>query len=297
MGGHVKMSTFAQIIVDGMAMGMIYVLLASGVNLIISISGILLIAYGQFYMVGAYILWAMIVLAKVNFFIALCVATLVPAIIGGIIYRLIFHRIQIMDRQFLNGIVAAIGLTLIMAQGVLLAFGTSSRGVGTVFTGILQSGDIRITLEKLVIILLGIVVLLALHFMLQRTNTGRAMRAVSFNPDVAALQGVNSSRTYLLTMAIGCGLAGFAGGAMSPAFAISPDMGSITLLILLVVMLGGIGSMVGAILAGLILGLTLSFGQYFIGTGVSQIIFFAVVGLIVFFRPGGLLGQNTDITV
>jgi branched-chain amino acid transport system permease protein len=290
-------STLAQLIVDGLAMGMVYVLLASGINLIIAISGILLIAYGEFYMLGAYILWSLMVLLNIPFFAALFITTLVLFILGGIIYRLIFHRIQIMNRQFLNGIVAAIGLTLVMAQGAILAFGTSARGVQTVFPGILKLAGISISFQKVVLILLGILVLLILHFVLQKTNVGRAMRAVSFNPDVATLQGVNSRRIYLITMALACGLAGFAGGVMAPAFAISPEMGSVTLLILLVVMLGGIGSMVGVILAGIILGTTLSFGQYYIGTGVSQILFFAVVGLIIFFRPGGLLGQNTDITV
>ncbi len=290
-----SISTLAQLVVDGLAMGLVYVLLASGINLIIDISGILFIAYGQFYMIGAYILFALVVLLKVPFFVALCVATIMPAILGGIIYRLIFHRIRLMDRQFLNGIVAAVGLMLLIGQAGLLAFGTSSRGVGTVFKGMLKLGGISVSFEKLVLILLGVAVLLGLHVILQKTNVGRAMRAVSFSPDIAALQGINSNAIYLLSMAIGCGLAGFSGGIMAPVFALYPEMGSITLLILLVVMLGGIGSMPGAILAGLILGVTLSFGQYFLGSGLAQILFFAVVGLILFFRPGGLLGEDAEI--
>jgi branched-chain amino acid transport system permease protein len=289
------MSTLAQLVVDGLAMGLVYVLLASGINLIIDISGVLFIAYGQFYMIGAYILFALVVLLRLPFFVALCVATIMPAILGGIIYRLIFHRIRLMDRQFLNGIVAAVGLMLLIGQAGLLAFGTSSRGVGTVFKGMLKLGGISVSFEKLVLIVLGVTVLLALHVILQKTNVGRAMRAVSFSPDIAALQGINSNAIYLLSMAIGCGLAGFSGGIMAPVFALYPEMGSITLLILLVVMLGGIGSMPGAILAGMILGVTLSFGQYFLGSGLAQILFFAVVGIILFFRPGGLLGEDAEI--
>lgn len=289
-----SMSTLAQLVVDGLAMGLVYVLLASGINLIIDVSGVLFIAYGQFYMIGAYILFALVVLLKVPFFIALCVATIVPAMLG-IIYKLIFHRIRLMDRQFLNGIVAAVGLMLLIGQAALLSFGTSSRGVGTVFKGMLKLGGVSVSFEKLVLILLGVAVLLWLHVGLQKTNVGRAMRAVSFNPDIAALQGINSNAIYLLSMAIGCGLAGFSGGIMAPVFALYPEMGSITLLILLVVMLGGVGSMPGAILAGLILGITLSFGQYFLGSGLAQILFFAVVGLILFFRPGGLFGEDAEI--
>jgi len=287
-------SILAQLVVDGLAMGLVYVLLASGFNLIIGISGILFLAYGQFYMLGAYILWGLMVLFKVPFFISLCVATAVSGILGGITYRLIFQRILSMKRQFLNGIVAALGLLLLIGQAALLGFGTSSRGVGSVFTGILEAGGIRISVERLVLIILALAVLLGLHLLLQRTNIGRGMRAVSFAPDIAALQGVNPGRTFLVAMIVGCALAGFAGGIMAPVFAVSPGMGAIVLLILLVVMLGGVGSMPGAIIAGLILGLTLSFGQYFIGTGLVQILFFAVIGFIVFFRPGGLLGQPTE---
>jgi branched-chain amino acid transport system permease protein len=284
----------AQLIVNGLGIGMVYVLLASGFNLIIAISGILFLAYGQFYMLGAYILWGLMTLFGVPFFISLCVATVVPAILGGIIYKLVFQRIQSMKRQFLNSIVAALGLMLLIGQAALLGFGTSSRGLSSVFPGMLTFAGVSISFEKVVLIVLALVVLLGVHFFIRNTNAGRAMRAVSFNPDVAALQGVNAKRIYLVVMALGCALAGFAGGIMAPVFAVSPAMGEIVLLIFLVVLLGGIGSMLGSIIAGLILGLTLSFGQYFIGSGVAQILFFAVIGLIIFFRPGGLFGQLTE---
>jgi branched-chain amino acid transport system permease protein len=292
-----SMAVVAQLFVDGLAMGLVYVLLASGFNLIVDISGVLFIAYGQFYMIGAYTLYVLKVMLKVPFFVSLAIATFVSAVLGGVIYRLVFHRIRAMDRQFLNGIVAAVGFMLLIGQAILLGFGTASRGVGTAFKGMLKLGGVNLSVEKLVLIVLGVAVLLGLHLILQKTNVGRAMRAVSFSADVSELQGISSDRVYLLAMAIGCGLAGFSGGVMAPIFAVFPEMGSIALLILLVVMLGGIGSMPGAILAGLILGTTLSFGQYFLGAGLAQILFFAVVGVILFIRPGGLLGEDTEIQI
>lgn len=284
----------AQLVVDGLGMGLVYVLLASGINLIIAISGILFIAYGQFYMLGAYITWALMVLFRIPFLVSLGIATIVPAFLGGLIYRLVFHRIQAMERRFLNGIVASVGLMMLIGQAALLAFGTSSRGIAPVFSGVLKVGGVRLPVEKVVLIVLALAVLAALHLLLKRSNVGRAMRAVSFDAEKAALQGVNCNRTYIAAMVIGCGLAGFAGGAMAPIFAVSPLMGMITLVVLLVVILGGIGSMTGAIVAGLILGLTLSFGQYFIGSGIAQMLFFVVIGLVLFFRPGGLFGQPGD---
>lgn len=187
---------------------------------------------------------------------------------------------------------------MIIAQAALLAFGTEARGMPSIFPGIVNIGGITISVEKIVLVALTLAVLIGLNIFLQKTNSGRAMRAVSFNADVAALQGVSANMTCLATMAVGCGLAGFAGGLMAPVFALSPGMGAITIFVLFVVMLGGIGSMVGAILAGLILGMTLSFGQFFIGSGLSQILFFVVIFIILYFRPGGLLGKaEADIPI
>jgi len=296
-------SVLGQLVIDGLAMGVVYVLLASGFNLILSTPRILFIAYGECYMLGAYIVWYLMVPYNLPFFVALPAAMIATAILGGIIYRLIFQHIQYKERQFLTNIVASIGLMMLMAQGAFFVFGTESRGLPSVFSGMLNIGDVRISVEKLVLIVLTLAVLIGLHLFLQKTKVGRAMRAVSFSADVAALQGVNPTVTYMATMMVGCALAGFAGGIMAPVFALSPTMGGITLLVLLVVMLGGIGSMPGAILAGLILGLTLSFGQFFgsdigayigargSGGGLAQIFFFIVIGVILFFRPGGLLGQ------
>jgi branched-chain amino acid transport system permease protein len=186
---------------------------------------------------------------------------------------------------------------MLMSQATLFVVGTEARGIPSVIRGIIDVGGVRISYEKVMLIVLTLAVLVGLHLLLQKTKIGRAMRAVSFNSDVAALQGVNADLVYLGTMAVGCALAGFAGGVMAPVFAVSPKMGGVTLLIILVVMLGGVGSMPGAIFSGLILGLTLSFGQYFLESGVAQIIFFAVIAIILFFKPGGLFGQAQQISL
>ena len=291
------MSIFIQLIVDGLTMGLVYVLLASGFNLIIGISGIMFIAYGEFYMLGAWIIWGLMVPLNVPFFPALLTASIAPAILGAVVYRFIFRYIQFTEMQFLTSIVAAMGLMLLMSQTTLFIVGTESRGIPSVFQGIIDVGGVRISYEKVVLIGLTLAVLIGLHLLLQKTKIGRAMRAVSFDPDVAALQGVNSNLVYMGTMAVGCALAGFAGGVMAPVFAVSPKMGGVTLLILLVVMLGGVGSMPGAIVSGLILGMLLSFGQYFFESGIAQILFFAVIAVILFFKPGGLFGKAHQITL
>ena len=150
-------------------------------------------------------------------------------------------------------------------------------------------------MEKCVLILLSLSMALVLYIILQMTNVGRGMRAVSFRADVASLQGVNANRTYLVTMMLGCAISGFAGGVMGPVFGITPWMGTIMLPLIFIVVLGGAGSMVGSVVGGLIFGMTTSFGDYFIGTGVAQIVLYAIIGIIIFFRPGGLFGHEEEM--
>ena len=284
-----------QLIVNGLGMGLIYVLLAVGFNLILSIPRIFFIAYGEFYLLGAYVTWAMMARWKQPFLLSLILAVLVPALLGAITYRLIFQRIQYSERRFLANAAAAIGLMMVLKQAALLVFGTESRGLPSVFPGILKFAGVTISVEKVVLILFALAVALGLYFILQKTNVGRAMRAVSFRADVASLQGVNPNRMYLATMVLGCAISGFAGGIMAPVFAISPSMGAVILPVMFIIMLGGTGSMLGAVVGGLILGMTIAFGQYFIGSGVAQIILYAVIGIIIFFRPGGLFGQAEEM--
>jgi len=282
---------FGQLIIDGIVTGLVYVILAVGLVLILSVSRIFFIAYGQFYMLGAYIVWGSLALLRIPYFIGLLMAVIATSILGLLCYQFIFRYIQYRGGQFLANIVAAIGLMMIMGQGGLLVFGTIARSVPPIFPGILSIANISIPIEKLVLVILTLVIAIAAFFIYEKMKIGRAMRAVSLNPEAATLQGVKTSMVYLATMGFGCALAGFGGGVMAPVYVIYPEMGSnIILSVLLVIMLGGMGSMLGAVLGGLVLGITLVFGQYFLGS-MAQIFLFIVIGIIIFFRPGGLLGK------
>jgi len=285
----------AQLLVNGLGMGLVYVLLAVGFNLILSVPRVLFIAYGEFYMLGAYVVWGMLVLRNQHFFLSLIMAALVPAILGAASYKSIFQRIQRTERRFLTNVAAAIGLMMVLRQAAVLAFGSESRGLPSVYSGMISFVGIRISTEKVVLILLSLAVAVGVYVILQKTNVGRGMRAVSFRADVASLQGVNANRTYMATMALGCAICGFAGGVMAPVFGISPWMGTILLPIIFIVVLGGAGSMLGSVLGGLIFGMTTAFGDYFIGSGVAQIGLYALIGIVIFFKPGGLFGHEEEM--
>jgi branched-chain amino acid transport system permease protein len=151
---------------------------------------------------------------------------------------------------------------------------------------------VNISMDKLLLMVLAVGVTLLLFLFYAKTRLGRAMRAVSFLPETASLQGINTKGICLACVGIGTALASFAGGIIAPGYGIFPEMGdNIILNVLLIAMLGGIDSLIGAILGGLIVGLILSFGQYYLGASV-QILLFIIIGVIIFFRPGGLLGSR-----
>lgn len=152
------MTLFFQLIVDGMSMGLIYVILAAGLVLILSVSRIFFIAYGQFYMQGAYVVWACSTILGFPFSLSLLLAVLTSTVLALICYRLIFHYIQYMERQFLAMIVAAIGLMMVLGQAGPVLFGTSPRGVETVFPGMIHMAGVNISMEKLVLGILAVVV-------------------------------------------------------------------------------------------------------------------------------------------
>jgi branched-chain amino acid transport system permease protein len=123
------------------------------------------------------------------------------------------------------------------------------------------------------------------------------MRAVSLSPEASSLQGVYSDRVLLMTLGMGCALAGFAGGLLAPNYGINPAMGNEVLwTVMLMCMLGGIDSLPGAVVAGILIGQILSFGQYYLGSTV-QICVFLIIGITLYFRPNGLMGRGIDVGI
>jgi branched-chain amino acid transport system permease protein len=290
-------TTISQLITDGISMGIVYVILSAGLVLIMSVSGIFFMAYGQFYMIGAFTTWAGIALFKLPFYVAILISIFITTILGLLSYRYVFKYVQNVKRQFLAVVVCAVGLMWILGQVGLLIFGTVPRTIPPIFPGILMFQGVSVPIDKLILTLLAIIVTLVLFLVYEKTNIGKVVQAVAFNPEAAALHGIEPNNVYLAVMGIGGALAGFAGGIIAPTYSVSPDMGNnIILTLMLIVMLGGMDSLMGAIPAGLILGLTLSFGQYFI-QGNAQILLYIVIGIIIFIRPNGLLGHGAQMKV
>ena len=286
-----------QLIFDGFAMGLVFVILACGLVLITSVCRILFMAYGLFYTIGAYTTWSCIEYLSLPYAAALLVGLVASGMLGIVCYVLVLHRLQKLEGGFLATLIASMGLLMLLNQGSIHLFGTQMRSIPPFFPGILDLGGITITYSKVFLIGLSIATTLLLFVIYEKTAVGRSMRAVSFMPEGAALQGMNSTRIYVITMGLGTALAGFAGGAIAPAYSISPDMGAnVVWTVLLMMMLGGMDSLLGAVIGGVVIGQILSFGQYYIGSSV-QIVVLVFVGLILYFKPTGLLGRGIDIGI
>jgi len=286
-----------QLIFDGFAMGLVFVILATGIVLTACVNKIIFLAYGMFYTIGAYITWYIVHYLQFPYFLSLLIGVLGAGLIGVLSYVLIFSRLRDIEGGFLATLIASMGLQMALSQGGLLIFGTVPRSIPTVFHGTFNPLGINISVDKLVLIIAGILVCVVLFLVYEKTRLGRSMRAVAFVPEAAALQGMNSNLVCLITMGIACAIAGIAGGLLAPSYGINPQMGnSIIWTVMLMVMLGGMDSLLGAVFGGIVIGQMLSFGQFYIG-GTVQIVIFIIIGIILYFKPNGLMGRGIDIGV
>jgi branched-chain amino acid transport system permease protein len=296
------MSVILQLAFDGLTIGLIYVILAAGLVLILGVTEIFFVAYGQFFMWGAYIAWYAVEKVALpytwlSYVVGLLIAMVITTVFGLLSYMLIFRRMQYMEGRFLVTVTGALGLSLILGQAVQVIFGTQPKSIPGVFTQAWTAGGVHIELKKLVLIGIGVLVTLGLFWVYEKTRVGRAMRAVSLNSDVAALHGINPTRTFLLVMGLGCALAGLAGALYTPAYNASSGMATYVIAnVLLMTMLGGMDSLLGAVVGGLVVGEVLSFGQYYFKQ-MSIVYLFLIIGVVIYFRPNGLLGHRTDLGV
>jgi branched-chain amino acid transport system permease protein len=295
------LALFFQLFVNALAMGLLYVLIVLGIDVIMRVTNLVNFAHGQFFMVGAYVFFYSFMSLQLHFVLGLVLAGVALFIVGGICYALIFYRVQ---RDFKPGqnfiyqmtmsAMASLGLMMVLSQGALLIFGSTSKTIPTIFEQILRVGGVNLPLEKLIVIGAGVMVLVALYFLMYRTKLGLGMRAVSIDTEVASLHGINSFWICVLGFGLGCALAGFAGGIMAPMMAVTTDMGnSVIFSAFMIMIVGGMGSYKGTIVGGLVVGLVLSYGIYFFG-GLTELFLFVAVIVFIMFRPEGFFGEVFD---
>lgn len=278
-----------QALVNGLVVGLLYLLMAVGFTLVFGVMRVVNFAHAEFYMLGTFLCFLLVTVVGMPFFLAVAL-TFVLAVMAGWVVE--WGVLRPFRHDELNGMIATIGLAMILQNGALMLFGPDPQSMPSVAVGVVRLGELAIPASRLTAVVSSIVVLVLLYVFLKHSRTGRAIRAVVQDLEIAKAQGIRAGLIYPLGFGIGVGLAAIAGALMAPLFSVSPFNGSAPMLkAFIVVILGGLGSLPGAALAGLLLGVVESFASTFLSTSLADILIFVIVIVMLIVRPSGLLGR------
>jgi branched-chain amino acid transport system permease protein len=279
-----------QVIINGVTLGTNYILMALGFTLIFGVLRIVNFAHGEFYMLGAFFVLTAIVKFEVNYLLAAIIAVLAIGLLGYLTEEVIFRRFR--DKE-LEGMIIALGLSILLQNLGLVAWGPYDLSIPPVFTGVLKFGTFFYPMERLMVVLLSFLLMAGFYLFLKKTRLGLAIQAIAQDTEIARVQGMRINRLYPLAFAVGTGLAAAAGAVIGPLFQLNPWMGIMPQVkAFIVVILGGIGSIPGAFLGGLILGVAESFVSTYASKALADLLGFILVIGILLFRPSGLFGRS-----
>jgi branched-chain amino acid transport system permease protein len=280
---------YAQILLNTLVLSLTYILIALGLTLVLSVMDILNFAHGAIYMVGAYIFYLLLMKAGLPYFISAFSAILITGLFGVLVEKFMLRRL---GTSHLEALVLTFGFAGFLESLVTVIFSGQALPVRGLLSGVIKVLGVSISLERLAIVIVAAVLVGALFFFVARTKQGRAMRAVTQNRMGAQLCGIDPNRVSSMCFFIACALAAASGVLTGPLFGIEPTMGFAPLLYGFTAMiLGGLGTIEGCVVGGFILGILTSFGSTLIDPTVANIIAFALILLILIFRPKGVMGR------
>lgn len=280
----------AQAALNGLVIGAMYTLMAVGFTLVFGIMRVVNFAHGEFYMLGAFVGFFTYVYWDIPFVVCLAIAAVTIGVLGMLVERAL---IQPFRSDEMSGMIATLAISIIIQNAAVLLWGPVPRAMPDIVSGTLVVGPFSFPWSRLLVIAAAVVIFIAFWLFMQRTRVGRAMRAVAQDRETALLQGIRVNYIYPLAFGMSVGLAALAGALMGPVFSVSPFVGLTPMLkAFVVVILGGLGSVPGAVVGGILLGLIESFTATIFGSLVSDILQLLLVIMILLVRPSGLLGQK-----
>ena len=289
--------TFISNLINGISLGSIYAIIALGYTMVYGISKMLNFAHGDVIMVGAYVSYICTTSAGIppilSVVIAMAVCTVLGILIEGLAYR------PLRKASSLAVLITAIGVSYFLQNSALLIWGSNPKTFSSIvpFDSIaLFDGKLIITAESIVTVAICIIIMIGLNLFTKNGKMGKAMRAVSEDKDAAQLMGINTNFTISMTFAIGSALAAVAGVLFCSAYPVLiPTTGSMPgIKAFTAAVFGGIGSIPGAMLGGILLGIIEIFGKSYISTALSDAIVFAVLIIVLLLKPTGLLGKKIN---
>jgi branched-chain amino acid transport system permease protein len=286
------MTIFLQSLLSGVLIGGAYALIGVGLTIIFGVMRIINFAHGDLVMLGMYASYFLFTLGNVDPFVSIVFVFPLLFLFGAILQKTVINKVLNALPQ--NQILLTIGIGLILSNTMMLLFTSDYRIISTTYSsGSFRLGEISVSTPLLLSFVITAAVTAVLYWFLLKTDTGQAIRATAQDRDAAQLMGVNVKRMSVLATGIGAGLAAVAGSLISPTYYIFPQVGQpFTLKAFVIVVLGGMGSVMGATVGGIIIGATESLAGAYISSGLKDLVVYVLFLLILLFKPAGLFGKS-----
>jgi branched-chain amino acid transport system permease protein len=285
------MEILVQQLFNGLTIGSVYALVALGLTLVYGILHIPNFAHGALYMMGGYITLMMMVQYGLHYWLAILVSVIVVGLIGVLMERLVFYPLR--HAPPIHDKIAAIGILLFLEAFAQFVWGADYQTMPTPYGQVIELFGLTFTMQRLLIIIAAIAVMILLYLFLKKTFTGASIIAMSQDRDGANLVGINTNRVAMLTFLISGGLAAIASSLAAPINLVFPGMGQLVILkAFVIIILGGMGSIPGAIIGGYILGFSESLGATYISNDYKDIIAFILLVIILSVKPTGLFAKG-----
>ena len=281
-----------QFFVNGLVTGCFYALMALGLAMIFGLMNVVNFAHGEFYVMGGVVAYAFSNLLGVDFYTTIVIAVAIMFAFGAVVDRLLIRPLR--GQHLLSTALVTIGLSIFVLNTTLIIFGNAPQALETPFSREpIFLGSVVLTEGRIFAVLIGVVAMILIYILINRTKLGRAMRATFQQKEAAALVGVNVEAVYTSTFALGTAMAALAGVLLGAIFLIHPNTAELaTLKAFVVVILGGMTNLGGVVAAGVLLGVVESLWGGFVSTGYMDVIGFVMVILILLFRPTGLFSRG-----
>ena len=282
---------FFQQLLNGIVLGSIYTLIALGLTMIFGILNITNFAHGEFFMLGALFTLLSSKILGLSFFPSMLVSMTAVAILGVIFERAAFRPLR--GSSSVNVMVGSLGLSILVQNSALLLWGADPQRLDTPYLDlVITFWGLQITAQRLLVIVLAIAMIIVLTAIIKKTRLGKAMRACAQDIEAAQWVGVNINRIAMATFVIGSALAAAAGAIVGPIFLVYPTMGLVPVLkSFVVVILGGMGNVPGAILGGYLVGIAENIATGFISPAYKDVIAFVILIVVLIIKPSGIFGR------
>ncbi|WP_029421678.1 branched-chain amino acid ABC transporter permease [Alicyclobacillus macrosporangiidus] len=283
---------FLQTIINGLLLGALYAIVGMGLSIVFGTMRIVNFAHGQFVMVGMYITYTLFTTLGLDPYVSAIVSFVLCFLLGMAVYRVAIHRI--IRGPEMNHILLTAGIGLMLTNLAQMVYNTNQLTINLSYSHRdLVFGGLRINIAYLISFVIAAVVAALLFWFIMKTETGRAIRAISQNDAAAALSGIHVTRVTMLAFGLGIAVAGVAGTLLLPIHYVDPSVGdAFSLLAFIIVVLGGMGSILGSAIGGLLIGVIAQLASYYLGQSYSDVLTYIVFLLVLLFKPSGLLGRS-----